>query len=356
MAGGGYNHGIYDCGPTAAMAAAKAGLAKTLIDIAQSDEYVSKKLEAWRKRLINLLPASKIPPQFPERAVLDLYVRPTVSSEEQLHKLKGSIRWNKPVDVKGLQIFTKQDFNWLGRSYARKFILVLGPALLAHRLLLHSQQEEDETVLFNTIKAKKRRPGESGKSPDEIQIEFVPQDIVGTDWEAEPYMPEHYYDEAGTFKPGKLATVWIPDFFVMQGAPALWIDSASTTTSKLTKGKNAVAQTKAHPPRLLSTHLPSGSVGVQKILLRNRRAKTKSKTQPSQRGSVAGPKRTLQWAPLMPSLRPLLSAPIHGLTCMLRIMWQMHPDPTRLFSVMAMILNRIFFFGSCLRGRLLVRG
>ncbi|KAL1636723.1 hypothetical protein SLS58_009640 [Diplodia intermedia] len=197
MAGGDYNHGIPDCGPDLAMAAAAAGYGKKLNTIANSGIYVPAKLSAWRNMLKADLRsgklsirhrhvADKIPDEFPMTTILDLYLRPAVSSEENIQLLRESISWNQPIDIQKLRDFTKEHFHWKGRHFARKFINALCSPLLARAFLRHKEIGEDATAMFTDIK--QSRDAVADESPDELRLEFRPADIVSIDWQAEPRM------------------------------------------------------------------------------------------------------------------------------------------------------------------------
>lgn len=197
MAGGDYDHGIPQCGPDLAMAAAEAGYGKDLIKLATSGAYVPSKLVAWRNKLRTEIQngrfgnrhrhvADQIPTEFPEMKILNLYIRPKISSEEELQQLKQTICWHRQIDIQKLQDFTKMHFDWKGRNFAKKFINALCSPLLARALLHHSEIGADATGLFTDIK--KRREAVSNESPDELRLEFIPEDIVHINWQAEPIM------------------------------------------------------------------------------------------------------------------------------------------------------------------------
>ncbi|OJD35179.1 flap endonuclease gen like protein 1 [Diplodia corticola] len=268
MAGGDYDHGIPNCGPDLAMAAAKAGYGKSLNAIANSGQFVAAKLQAWRNKLKTDLQkgtfgsrhravADRIPNDFPKMKILDLYLRPSVSSGEHLQQLKEKILWNQPIDITRLHDFTKAHFDWKGRHFARKFINALCSPLLSRALLRHLEAGEDATGMFTQIKQSK--DAATNESPDELRLEFIPSDIVSIDWQAEPRKIGYdtQFDAKERYNPGEPFRDWFPAFLIEHGAPMQYASWAESPAREESTAKTRKDDPKPLAPSPKSLELPS---------------------------------------------------------------------------------------------------
>ncbi|KAF4542567.1 Flap structure-specific endonuclease [Lasiodiplodia theobromae] len=291
MAGGDYDHGIPQCGPDLAMAAAEAGYGKDLINLANSGAYVPSKLVAWRNKLRTEVQngrfgnrhrhvADHIPTEFPEMKILNLYIRPKVSSEEELQQLKQTICWHRQIDIQKLQDFTKLHFDWKGRNFAKKFINALCSPLLARALLHHSEIGEDATGLFTGIK--KRREAVSNESPDELRLEFIPEDIVHINWQAEPIMIGYntQFDEKNRYDPSDSFCDWFPAFLIESGAPIQYASWTESLAVKNGQNKKPRPERDPSPPPERLTSPKKKASGRPRKVLDGQTAETEGSAQP----------------------------------------------------------------------------
>ena len=266
MSGGDYvPQGIAGCGPKTACEAAKAGFGRELCQIPRKDKAA---LGIWRERLSYELrtneshyfrskhKALKISPEFPDKDVLGYYIRPVVSSPEQVDKLRATVKWQQEPRIEDLRTFTAEAFDWRCISGAKKFIRNLAPVLLVRELTRRSDYETSratddvesieklEKSLVQSINGK--RTHQSTDNTPELRIGFVPVDLVPIDLEAEPPdepMPgvNNQQDDASDsdvdcaerdnvaedlkknksllYDPYKLEKIWIPESYVRIGVP-----------------------------------------------------------------------------------------------------------------------------------------
>lgn len=265
MSGGDYvPQGISGCGPKTACEAAKAGFGRELCQIPRKDKQA---LERWREKLSYELrtneshhfrskhKALKILPEFPDKEVLGYYVRPVVSSLDQVNKLRTTIEWQQEPRINDLRTFTAEAFDWRCVSGAKKFIRNLAPVLLIRALTGRANSdntassddveatEKLERNLVQTISGK--RTHQSTDNTPELRVGFVPVDLVRIDLDAEPpdepapgpidhqsdasdsatdAEPEHVADKSKEkrqflYDPYKLEKLWIPETYVQVGVP-----------------------------------------------------------------------------------------------------------------------------------------
>lgn len=264
MSGGDYvPQGISGCGPKTACEAAKAGFGRDLCQIPRKDKQA---LERWREKLSYELrtneshhfrskhKALKILPEFPDKEVLGYYVRPAVSSLDQVNKLRTTIEWQQEPRINDLRTFTAEAFDWRCVSGAKKFIRNLAPVLLIRALTERAKSdstssddveatEKLERNLVQTISGK--RTHQSTDNTPEFRVGFVPVDLVPIDLDAEPpdepapgpidhqsdasdsatdAEPEHLADKSKEkrpllYDPYKLEKLWIPETYVKVGVP-----------------------------------------------------------------------------------------------------------------------------------------
>ena len=265
MSGGDYvPQGIAGCGPKTACEAAKAGFGRELCQIPRKDKEA---LERWREKLSYELrtneshhfrskhKALKILPEFPDRDVLGYYIRPAVSSPDQINKLRNTIEWQQEPRIDDLRTFTAEAFDWRCVSGAKKFIRNLAPVLLIRALTNRSNKENiassddveaTEKLERNLVQSiSGRRTHQSTDSTPEFRVGFVPVDLVPIDLNAEPpdeptpgtidhqgdasdsatdAEPEHVADKSAEkrpflYDPCKIEKLWIPETYVKVGVP-----------------------------------------------------------------------------------------------------------------------------------------
>ena len=121
LAGGDYNtKGLPGCGPqtTKLVADRKTGLASELRHITKSQ------LPQWRVRLHETLrslgKSVEVSSNFPDFKVLHNYRAPNVSTDEQIHNLRGLRQgWDRPIDQTKLRVLLRQRFNFKTREYMK---------------------------------------------------------------------------------------------------------------------------------------------------------------------------------------------------------------------------------------------
>lgn len=211
MSGGDYiTEGIPGCGIKVACEAARAGFGKSLCRISRSD---TDGLDTWRSNLSHEIQtnesgyfrikhkALKIPDTFPNNEVLGYYTHPIVSSASKINKLKEEIIWDGEINITGLRHFTAETFEWVNRAGANKFIRVLAPALLVHKLRMRGDREDSDfndliLIAMNEMELVRaicgKRTHFSTDGTPEMRVVYHPNDIVGLDLDAEEDGSEDY--------------------------------------------------------------------------------------------------------------------------------------------------------------------
>ena len=323
MSGGDYvPQGIAGCGPKTACEAAKAGFGRELCQIPRKDKVA---LERWREKLSYELrtnesrhfrskhKALKISPEFPDKDVLGYYIRPVISSPDQISKLRTTIEWQQEPKIDDLRTFTAEAFDWRCISGAKKFIRNLAPVLLIRALTKQSKNENMalsdnveateklERNLVQSISGK--RTHQSTDNTLEFRIGFIPVDLVPIDLEAEPpdepvpgeidhqddasdsatdAEPEHVADKSKEkrpflYDPYKLEKLWIPETYVKVGVPLTvqdWEESFRNPKKyQAMKSKNKEADTVTRRKRPKANAMRQGAIkqyaSVKKSISRN---------------------------------------------------------------------------------------
>lgn len=306
MSGGDYiPAGVPGCGVKTACEAARAGFGRELCQLAKDDIDGIKR---WKERLEHEFQTNeskffprkpkikKIPETFPDKAVWGYYTHPVVSSAEKVAKLREEIRWDLRVNVPELRIFVADAFEWQYLSGAKKFVRGLAPALLPHLL---SERSKENATDCDDLEAKasaenrlvksiyrRRNHWDVGGEP-ELQIAYIPVDVVGLDLDAEEQddSQDHSQDASGgddpasegdetrdrsksltkrrgpsTYDPTQVEKIWILETHLKLGVPLLVEtreeemrdpkkfasrkakEKAKTTTSKCTMEVGALDQ------------------------------------------------------------------------------------------------------------------
>lgn len=213
MSGGDYNPGgIPGCGIKLACEAARAGFGESLCKLAVTDLAESTGLRSWRERLCHELRTNEsgffrvknksivIPEEFPNKETLNFYLNPSISSPEQLEQLKKRLVWGAEFDIVRLRRFVSDSFDWEYLSGAKKFIRVIAQSILVRRLMRRgtqfppkNDQDQDSNANSAQVDVKticgKRSVFSTGDTP-ELQITYVPLDVVGLDISGEAHAPE----------------------------------------------------------------------------------------------------------------------------------------------------------------------
>ncbi|KAF7588471.1 hypothetical protein BBP40_005665 [Aspergillus hancockii] len=210
LSGGDYlPSGVPKCGSKLAGEIARAGFGADLLEVLESEgTELDVKLSEWRERLQYELEENesgyfqtkhkvvRIPETFPDRAILSYYAKPMVSTLNDLEVLQARLAdaWDRDIDVFELRRFTADTFEWNYRSGARKVIKLLAEPLVSYRLRLQKEltafpfrlSENDAPMLQKVYKS---RTSFSTDGLTELQLDYVPIDIVGLDLLAEEPNP-----------------------------------------------------------------------------------------------------------------------------------------------------------------------
>jgi Holliday junction resolvase YEN1 len=175
LAGGDYDiTGLKGCGSATACRAVKAGLGRSLSRCRTKMDCMT-----WQGELNSFLqtasPGSQIsvPPYFPDMNTLNKYLRPTVSSDEQLLNLRGLRNgWSQPLCELKLLELTSSHFNIWGRLYMNW----VGPVLL-----MKSCTSSDSTIPLDnphqiTLKRQRAKKNDDGITLPKLEhkITFSP--------------------------------------------------------------------------------------------------------------------------------------------------------------------------------------
>ncbi|KAE8389809.1 hypothetical protein BDV23DRAFT_156540, partial [Aspergillus alliaceus] len=210
LSGGDYlPSGVPKCGSKLAAEIARAGFGEDLLELLDAGESeFDIKLNEWRERLQYELEANesgyfqtkhkavRIPKTFPDRTLLSYYAQPIVSNSKSLEVLQRRLvgAWDQDIDALELRRFAADTFEWNYRSGARKVIRLLAEPLVSYRLRLRREvtafpfrlSESNAPMLQ---KVHKSRTSFSTDGLTELQLDFVPIDVVGLDLLAEEPNP-----------------------------------------------------------------------------------------------------------------------------------------------------------------------
>lgn len=190
LAGGDYNQkGLSGCGPqtTKLVADRKTGLASELRRITKPQ------LPQWRARLHEALRSMgktvEVPASFPDFKVLHNYREPTVSTDEQMHNLRGLRQgWDRPIDQTKLRVLLRQRFNFETREYMKH----IAPIFMVTELARCKSDDARVSNMRFDIQLKRTRqknvqPGEEPEpTPAEVKVTFYPLPAIEIDVSTQP--------------------------------------------------------------------------------------------------------------------------------------------------------------------------
>lgn len=312
MSGGDYiTEGIPGCGVKTACEAARAGFGKVLCGI---DKSSAAGYKTWKERLLHEIQTNeseffrvkrkvfKIPEDFPNREVLGYYTNPVVSTSEKIATLKMELKWNTDVDIAGLRLLVADAFEWTGKVGAIKYIRGLAPALLTSKLLTRGNRPAsglgdliltamEEMDLVRSITGQRVHFSTDGMA--ELRLNFVPNDIVGLDLEAEvdesleygrsglaitaddAYGEDEVSDQKdlpkpdnygsprkrgpSTFDPTVIDKVWIPRTIAKLGIP-LKVEDYEEALRTPQKPAKKVAKPRATTKKSVASNMPKGAL------------------------------------------------------------------------------------------------
>lgn len=213
LSGGDYlPSGVPKCGSKVAAEIAKAGFGSDLLEaIGSKGTERMQQLSEWRERLQYELEenesgyfqtkhkAVRIPQNFPDQTILEYYASPAESNAEELRSLRHRLAnaWDQDIDPSQIRDFAARFFDWNYRSGARKVIRLLAEPLVTYRLRLQKQPSvfplngpslsNSEVPMLQ--KVYRTRASYSTDGLPELQLDFIPIDIVGLDLFAEEPNP-----------------------------------------------------------------------------------------------------------------------------------------------------------------------
>lgn len=214
LSGGDYlPSGVPKCGSKLAAQIAKAGFGADLLSaIGSKGVERTEQLSEWRDRLQyeleenesgyfqNRHKAVRIPNDFPDQTILEYYASPVESNAEELSTLRQRLgnAWDQDIDPSEIKTFAAKYFDWNYRSGARKVVRLLAEPLVNYRLRLQrppSAFPPNGSSLSNSDvpmlqKIHKARVSYSTDGMTELQVDYIPIDVVGLDiMEEEPNPP-----------------------------------------------------------------------------------------------------------------------------------------------------------------------
>ncbi|PLB53220.1 hypothetical protein P170DRAFT_404162 [Aspergillus steynii IBT 23096] len=213
LSGGDYlPSGVPKCGNKLAAEIARAGFGADLLEIINSNRAsLETQLSEWRERLQYELEenesgyfttkhkAVRVPESFPDKTILSYYAKPVVSTQSDISSLRSRLvnAWDQDLNPLELRTFAANAFEWNYRSGARKMIRLLAEPLVSYRLRLGkppSAFADNEPKLSDVDapmlqKVYKSRTSFSTDGLTELQLDFVPIDVVGLDLFAEEPNP-----------------------------------------------------------------------------------------------------------------------------------------------------------------------
>lgn len=241
LSGGDYlPSGVPKCGSKLAAQIAKAGFGVDLLDtIGSRGMERTEQLSEWRDRLQYELEenesgyfqtkhkAVRIPCDFPDHTVLEYYASPAESDGEELNCLRQRLldAWDQDIDPLEIRAFAAKYFDWNYRSGARKVVRLLAEPLVNYRLRLQkplsafplhgpSLSNSDVPMLRKVFKA---RVSYGTDGTTELQVEFIPIDVVGLnilEEEPNPPLPSQETVPSGDEEEGievpQESTTWAP--------------------------------------------------------------------------------------------------------------------------------------------------
>lgn len=199
LSGGDYDQeGVAGFGATLACEVARAGFGTDLIQLVKAGDQAG--LQEWRERLQYELETNesgyfkkrrktlRIPDSFPDRTLMDYYINPAVSKDEDLANLAGNLSktWQQDIDIPELRRYVGDTFDWQYKPGAWKFVRSIAPPFLAYNLRRGQAHRH-----FNSVdQIRERRQHFTNDGLPELRVEMVPAEVVGLNLDAEEDSPE----------------------------------------------------------------------------------------------------------------------------------------------------------------------
>ncbi|RYP22015.1 hypothetical protein DL765_001921 [Monosporascus sp. GIB2] len=281
MAGGDYHDGIPGCGPAVAIEAARAGYSGELRALL----LARRPTKAWRDKLVSELRtngrgrfsrrwaavANAIPEVFPLPKIANYYLKPAVSSREKAEEYGRSVNWHKETDARGLREWTAKYLDWKYAYHACKFVNNLTPALLARKLVIHSETGVDGSYLVKAIHGVKpmnkqtedasddNEDESSENSTSQLRLSYYPATAINIDVSGEQIVEGYKANMEKLFDPQKDDRGWFPRWMLEKGAPTAfkqWQDESAKKSAKKGSNKRESAVTSEYAPAKRSRGRP----------------------------------------------------------------------------------------------------
>ncbi|RYP81498.1 hypothetical protein DL770_005880 [Monosporascus sp. CRB-9-2] len=273
MAGGDYHDGIPGCGPVVAIKAARAGYSGELRALL----LARRPTKAWRDKLVSELRtndrgrfsrrwtavANAIPETFPHPTIANYYLKPAVSPREKAEEYGRSVNWHKETDARGLREWTAKYLDWKYAYHACKFVNNLAPALLARKLMIHSETGVDGSYLIKAIHGVKPMNKQAEDAGDknnnensdgttsQLRVSYYPATVINIDVSGEQIVPGYKANMEKLFDPQKDDREWFPKWMLEKGAPTAfgeWQDESAKKNEKKSSKKRGAAEISADAP------------------------------------------------------------------------------------------------------------
>ncbi|RYP02529.1 hypothetical protein DL764_005773 [Monosporascus ibericus] len=274
MAGGDYHDGIPGCGPVVAIEAARAGYSGEL----QALLRTRGPTKTWRDKLASELRtnekgrfsrrwaavANAIRKTFPLPTVANYYFEPAVSSREKAEEYGRYVNWHKETDARGLREWTAKYLDWKHAYHACKFVNNLAPALLARKLMVHSETGVDGSYFIKAIHAMKPMNKQAEEAGDDnndensddtasqLRVSYYPATVINIDVSEEQIVPGYKANIEKLFDPQKDDREWFPRWMLEKGAPTAfrqWQDKSGKKSDKKSSKKRAATMISEDAPR-----------------------------------------------------------------------------------------------------------
>lgn len=245
MSGGDYDKGISGCGPKKALKAARnESSCYILFNMLQRQVDPSKWKEKWIKHLRNSLKvrehhavAPAVPDTFPDPRIVGYYLRPAVTSPDELQSWAEKIKWAQPFDMSRLRTFTELYFDWRFAHFCGKFVRTLADTALVKALWLSHEDGIDGSDLFEAITK------EEDKLGGRVRLSFRPSRVISIDPKNESVNKGYQANlKDEVFDPSVQQREWFPKWLVQMTAPRkyqAWEQEQSDKGNKNKKRKPA---------------------------------------------------------------------------------------------------------------------
>ncbi|KAM0811823.1 putative XPG-I domain-containing protein [Seiridium cardinale] len=253
MSGGDYHNGIPGCGHKIAFGAARMNNScyKLHAKLQRNDDTT-----AWRNELVQGLRsknlravAGAVPAVFPDPVIADYYMKPDVTTREQLKSWAATTDWEQPIHFIKLRSWTERYFDWRFAHFCGKFVRTLAHPAVVKELVNHFQKKTDGSYLLVAIHA------EAGvaESTKELRVSFCPRAFIAIDPANEP-INLHYQAnmKRELFDPHQDLREWFPKWLIQHAAPSIyqaWEERAAAKSHRKKRSSDAVIEAAPKRPR-----------------------------------------------------------------------------------------------------------